>query len=301
MGQSRSGGYSQIARVPAELAWRLPKAMSNLRAAQLGTAAMTAALACMEIERGDLAKSVSSSLPFRRGAGGGDDEHDVGERNDGSGGGGSEQKSDATLHRLDRTNTLKRNKKMSRKGFVLVSGASGSVGSFATCLLVARGYRVVGVTRHLDKQNRLARFGARKSVILEDYVAQCAEDGALGEELYVGIVDVLGDGFLDMALPRLTRGGVCVSVGSMRGPTTCISLAPFIRRGVRLVGVDSRYISPALRAVVWERLARDIPPALFLEERASFATCTLEQIQPLSGRKLSSGAAPVSCVVILPG
>ena len=55
MGQSKSGGYSQIARVPAELAWRLPDVMSNLRAAQLGTAAMTAALACMEIERGDLA------------------------------------------------------------------------------------------------------------------------------------------------------------------------------------------------------------------------------------------------------
>ncbi len=305
LGQSRSGGYSQIARVPAELAWRLPEALSNLRAVQLGTAAMTAALACMEIERGDLAASVSSSSPFRRGAGWNtekttDNSVSAAAKSGAAGEGGlGEQKSDSSSDRRNRTK--RKSKKKKSKGVVLVSGASGSVGSFATHLLAERGYRVIGVTRHLEKQNRLVRFGARESLILEDFVKQCAEDGALGQETYVGVVDVLGDGFLDKALPRLVRGGVCVSVGSMRGPTTQISLAPFIKRGVRLVGVDSRYISPALRAVVWERLVRDISPTLFTRESECFATCDMGQIQPLSGRKLSSGAAPVSCVVVLGG
>ena len=245
----------------------------------------------MEIERGDLAASVSSSSSFRRG----DSPTPLSATSGGKNHEGEQVKSDSSSNRKNRSNKQKK-----RKGVVLVSGASGSVGSFATCILAARGYQVVAVTRHPEKQNRLVRFGARKSIILEDFISECAEDGALGDQTYVGVVDALGDGFVNLVLPRLIRGGICVSVGAICGPTTSISLAPFIRRGVRLVGVDSRYVSPALRAAAWERLVRDVRPSLFDEESASFATCMLGQVQPLSIRKLSSGASPVSVVVTLP-
>lgn len=271
LGRSRSGGYSQISRVPAELCWKLPDEMTNIRAVQLGTAAVTAALACLEIERGDLEKDTK---PW--------DEED------------GETKSNDTNTKMVGSGLRKRK---SKRGSVLVSGASGSIGSFVTLLLVSSGYRVVAVTRHLDKQSRLARFGARRSIILEDFQKECEEDGALGEETYVGAVDILGDGFLNLCLPRLTRGGVCVAVGSLRGATTTLSTIPFIRRGVRLVGVDSRYISSPLRSRVWRKLLRQIPGSIFAEENDSFQTVSLEQIQPLSGRKLSSGAGPVSVVV----
>ena len=313
LGQSRSGGFSQIARVPAKLAWKLPTTMDNMKAAQLGTAAMTAALACMEIERGDLAASLTlSSTCHQAGRRSISDNSKIPEEKEqlnyddveGSG----EQEGDASSNRRSQVNEMgkkikKKNKKTKKKkyrGSVLVSGASGSVGSFVTCLLVARGYRVVAVTRHLEKQNRLYRFGAHSTIILEDFLAECSEDGDLGIETYVGVVDMLGEGFTNACLPRLSRGGVCVSLGALCGPIASIPMAPFVRRGVRLVGVDSRYVSHALRCAAWEQLAKYVPWDLLEAEKDSFTTATLAQIQPLSGRKLSSGAAPVSTIIVLP-
>jgi acrylyl-CoA reductase (NADPH) len=143
-------------------------------------------------------------------------------------------------------------------GDVLVTGATGGVGSVAIALLSKLGYRVTAASGKPQEADYLAALGAAATV-------DRAEFGAAGKPLqkerWAGVVDALGSHTLANALAQTRYGGVVAACGLAQGMDLPASVAPFILRNVTLAGVDSVMAPRALRQQAWDRLATDLAPA----------------------------------------
>jgi len=145
------------------------------------------------------------------------------------------------------------------RGEVLVTGATGGVGSVAVALLAKLGYQVVAATGKSSEAAYLKTLGA--SAVLER--ASLATPGKpLQKERWAGVIDALGSHSLANALAQTRYGGVVAACGLAQGLDLPSSVMPFILRGVSLLGVDSVMAPLALRQRAWDRLARDLDPAL---------------------------------------
>ncbi|MFZ9250701.1 MAG: MDR family oxidoreductase [Hylemonella sp.] len=156
-------------------------------------------------------------------------------------------------------------------GEVLVTGATGGVGSVAVALLSKLGYRVVAVTGKPEQTDYLMRLGA-SSVMARSELS--APGKPLQKERWSGVIDALGSHTLVNALAQTRYGGVVAACGLAQGMDLPGSVAPFILRGVTLAGIDSVMAPLEQRRLAWDRLARDLDPEL-LEQM-------LEEV-PLSG------------------
>jgi acrylyl-CoA reductase (NADPH) len=141
------------------------------------------------------------------------------------------------------------------KGDVLVTGASGGVGSIAIALLSKLGYRVVASTGKLEEADYLKSLGAA-DVIDRSTLSQPAKP--LASERWAGAVDSVGSHTLATVLSQTRHGGTVTSCGLAQGPDLPGYVAPFILRGVTLAGINSVYISQEKRIEAWARLARDL-------------------------------------------
>jgi acrylyl-CoA reductase (NADPH) len=153
-------------------------------------------------------------------------------------------------------------------GEVLVTGATGGVGSVAIALLARLGHRVVAASGKPHEADYLRRLGAA-SVI--DRAEFSAAGKPLQKERWVAAIDALGSTALVNVLAQVRYGGVVAACGLAQGLDLPGSVAPFILRGVTLVGVDSVMCPRARREQAWTRLARDLDPAL-LEAMTSEVT-----------------------------
>lgn len=140
------------------------------------------------------------------------------------------------------------------KGEVLVTGASGGVGSFAVGLLHEAGYRVAASTGSPDAHDLLGRLGADRIIEREALAAGAARPLDSGE--WAGAVDVVGGKTLEALLSRLKRHGSAVACGLAGGHTLHTTVFPFILRGVRLIGVDTNTCPVPMRRQAWAQLAR---------------------------------------------
>jgi len=144
-------------------------------------------------------------------------------------------------------------------GEVLVTGATGGVGSVAIALLGKLGYQVVAATGKAGEADYLKALGA--SAIIDR--AELASAGKpLQKERWAAVVDAVGSHTLVNALAQTRYGGVVAACGLAQGMDLPGSVAPFILRGVTLAGVDSVMAPLAKRQRAWDRLARDLDPAL---------------------------------------
>ena len=143
-------------------------------------------------------------------------------------------------------------------GEVVVTGASGGVGSVAVALLAASGYRVAAVTGRMEEAGYLKGLGAT-SVL--DRSELTGKPRALGKERWAGAVDVAGGVVLANVLSMMAYRGVVAACGLAGGMDLPTSVAPFILRGVTLAGVDSVMCPREDRLVAWQRLARELDMA----------------------------------------
>jgi acrylyl-CoA reductase (NADPH) len=141
------------------------------------------------------------------------------------------------------------------KGEILVTGAAGGVGSVAVALLAKLGYTVVGVTGRPEERDYIMGLGA--SEVLERS-AFSTPGKPLGRERWAGAVDVVGSHTLANVCATTRYGGVVTACGLAGGMDLPASVAPFILRGVTLVGVDSVMAPRALRLQAWQRLSVDL-------------------------------------------
>jgi putative YhdH/YhfP family quinone oxidoreductase len=145
------------------------------------------------------------------------------------------------------------------KGPVIVSGATGGVGSIAIEILAKRGYHVVALTGKESETDYLKGLGA-KEVLLRQSL-DLAKIKPLGKETWAGAVDNLGGDVLAWMASTMKVGGALASIGLAASFTLNTTVMPFILRGVSLLGIDSVNCPMAQRAAVWQRLATDMRPA----------------------------------------
>ncbi|WP_042355879.1 NADPH:quinone oxidoreductase family protein [Bacillus rubiinfantis] len=145
------------------------------------------------------------------------------------------------------------------KGKVLVTGATGGVGSFAVSILAKLGYQVEASTGKNTQQRYLLDLGASAVISREEVY-----DGkirALGKQKWAAAIDPVGGEFLASVLSQVQYGGSVAVSGLTGGPKVPTTVFPFILRGVNLLGIDSVYCPMETRVNIWNRLASDYKPA----------------------------------------
>ncbi|NTZ04822.1 acrylyl-CoA reductase (NADPH) [Burkholderia metallica] len=143
-------------------------------------------------------------------------------------------------------------------GEIVVTGAAGGVGSVATAILARLGYRVVAVTGRPADADYLRELGAAEIL---DRSPFSAPGKPLGKERWAGAVDVAGSHVLANVCASTRYRGVVTACGLAAGMDFPTTVAPFILRGVTLVGIDSVMCPRAERLEAWRRLASDLDVA----------------------------------------
>ncbi|SBS25113.1 Acrylyl-CoA reductase AcuI [Marinomonas spartinae] len=145
-------------------------------------------------------------------------------------------------------------------GEVLVTGANGGVGSFAIRLLSRLGYKVVASTGRMAESDYLRSLGANE-IIDRDYLSELGKP--LQKERWAGAIDCVGSHTLVNVCASTQYGGVVTACGLAQGMDFPASVAPFILRGIKLIGIDSVMRPLEDRIEAWERLGELLKPEDF--------------------------------------
>jgi acrylyl-CoA reductase (NADPH) len=168
-------------------------------------------------------------------------------------------------------------------GPVLVTGASGGVGSLAVLLLAKLGYHVVAATGRVDSSREfLTRLGAREIIPRAELARPCKP---LESERWAGAIDSVGGETLATVLAQTRYRGTVAACGLAGGTGLPTTVMPFILRGVTLAGIDSNMASRERREHAWRRLADLVDPTLLR---------TLYAVRPIA-------AVPTLCKALLAG
>ncbi len=138
-------------------------------------------------------------------------------------------------------------------GVVLVTGATGGVGSVAVALLASLGYRVAASTGKAEQEDYLKSLGAEQVVLRADL--QAGTDKPMLKEQWAGAVDCVGGDILFNVVKSLRYGASVACCGLTAGVAFKGSVLPFILRGVNLLGVDSVELPLVVKASMWDRLS----------------------------------------------
>ncbi|MGB6281291.1 MAG: YhdH/YhfP family quinone oxidoreductase, partial [Syntrophobacteria bacterium] len=136
------------------------------------------------------------------------------------------------------------------RGEILVTGATGGVGSFAVAMLAKIGYQVVAVTGKIDEKQFLIDLGA-KEVISRDAATDISGKPLL-KGRWAGVVDAVGGEILSTAIRATKLHGAVTCCGNVASPDLPINVYPFILRGISLVGIDSQSFPMTFRRQTWE-------------------------------------------------
>ncbi len=147
-------------------------------------------------------------------------------------------------------------------GPVIVTGAAGGVGSVATAVLSKLGYHIIASTGRMSEQGYLKDLGAAEVI---DRGELSAPAKPLAKERWAGGIDSVGSTTLANLLSMTKYGGAIAACGLAAGMDLPSSVAPFILRGVSLLGIDSVMCPLALRKTAWARLASDLDHAKLAE------------------------------------
>jgi putative YhdH/YhfP family quinone oxidoreductase len=143
-------------------------------------------------------------------------------------------------------------------GEILVTGATGGVGSIAVSILARAGYRVVAATGKSADEAFLRTLGAAAVIPREEVTA--GSERPMMKERWAGVVDVVGGEILAAAIKSTRCGGAVTCCGLVGSADLAMNVFPFILRGVSLLGIDSVNCPPAPRLQVWSRLSTDWKP-----------------------------------------
>lgn len=160
------------------------------------------------------------------------------------------------------------------QGDILVTGATGGVGSVAVAILAKAGYRVVAATGKASETDFLKSLGAAEVIDREEVLA--GAERPMMKERWAGVVDCVGGDTLVAAIKATRYGGTVTCCGLVGSIDLNVNVYPFILRGVSLLGIDSVQCPMEPRLKVWQKLAGEwkLPQ---LEELAS--ECTLSDLE----------------------
>ena len=136
---------------------------------------------------------------------------------------------------------------------VIVSGATGGVGSISVGLLAKLGYEVHAITGKKDQNEVLSSMGASKIILRDVYMSEPVKP--LDKAIYAGAVDTVGGDILSKIVSMVNNQGVVSCCGNVAGAMFTSSVFPFILRGVQLSGIDSAESSLTLKSELWNLLS----------------------------------------------
>jgi putative YhdH/YhfP family quinone oxidoreductase len=159
-------------------------------------------------------------------------------------------------------------------GEVLVTGATGGVGSVAVGILSKLGFNVAAATGKTEEKNFLTKLGAQTIISRAD--ANDLSGRPLQKARWAGVIDTVGGNILATAIKSTKYGGLVAACGNAMSADLAVSVYPFILRGVSLLGVDSVEIPMKTRLRTWQKLAQDWKVDLsdIMNE------CVLEELSP---------------------
>ncbi len=143
-------------------------------------------------------------------------------------------------------------------GNILVTGATGGVGSIAVSLLHKLGYNVIAVTGKPEAKDMLLQIGAKDIILREELDDKSGKMLLKGN--WAGVIDTVGGNMLSTALKSTSYGGSVTCCGNIASPELLTSIYPFIIRGITLHGVDSVMCPMNLRLELWSLLANEWKP-----------------------------------------
>jgi len=162
-----------------------------------------------------------------------------------------------------------------RSGPVLVTGATGGVGSLAVSILAKSGYEVIAATGKPEQEEYLRRLGAA-SVILRKDLAD-APGRALLHSRWAGAIDTAGGEILASVLKGVRYGGAVAACGMAASPELRMTVYPFILRSVSLLGIDTANCPMKTRKLIWEKLAGSWKPDTL---ETVVTECALDDVEP---------------------
>ncbi|AYY79373.1 MAG TPA: oxidoreductase [Proteus vulgaris] len=153
-------------------------------------------------------------------------------------------------------------------GDILVTGASGGVGSTAISLLTALGYQVTALSGRASNHDYLRKLGAKNIITREEFEPA---GRALDKQRWAGAIDTVGGQILANILSQTNYNGTVAACGLAGGFSLPTTVMPFILRNVRLQGVDSVYFPAEKRAQVWQRLLKLLPETFYQQAMTEIA------------------------------
>lgn len=148
------------------------------------------------------------------------------------------------------------------KGKILVTGATGGVGSIAVAMLAKRGYQVVASTGKESEYEYLKEIGASEVISREEVTGE--KYRPLDKQLWAAAIDPVGGQTLGSILSKLHYNGSVAVSGLTGGTDVPATVFPFILRGINLLGIDSVYCPMETRMELWKRMATDLKPDVLL-------------------------------------
>ena len=138
-------------------------------------------------------------------------------------------------------------------GDILVTGATGGVGSIAIAILSKLGYNITAISGKKERIDFLKKIGANEVILREEFEEESKK--TLLREKYAGVVDTVGGKILANALKQIKYDGVATCCGLTSSHELNTNVFPFILRGVRLIGIDSVECKLEKKQAAWEKLA----------------------------------------------
>ncbi|WP_109396104.1 acrylyl-CoA reductase (NADPH) [Proteus faecis] len=157
-------------------------------------------------------------------------------------------------------------------GDILVTGASGGVGSTAISLLTALGYQVTALSGRASNHDYLRKLGAKNIITREEFEPA---GRALDKQRWAGAIDTVGGQILANILSQTNYNGTVAACGLASGFSLPTTVMPFILRNVRLQGVDSVYFPAEKRTQVWQRLLKLLPETFYQQ---AMTEITLDEV-----------------------
>ena len=161
---------------------------------------------------------------------------------------------------------------LDKEGEVLVTGASGGVGSMAVAIFSGQGYKVVAGTGKTDQEDYLKNIGASSIISREEMNDRSGK--ALLSGRWSGVVDTVGGNILSTAIASAKQWGVVAACGNVASVELHTTVFPFILRGISLLGINSEKTPMALREKLWLKLASEWKPGKL---DIMYEECSLEE------------------------
>ena len=158
-------------------------------------------------------------------------------------------------------------------GQVIVTGATGGVGSVALNILSTLGYNTVAVSGKMEEQEFLRILGAKEIILRSDFLK--LDKKPILSARYAGAIDTVGGEYLENILKTLNPQGMVATCGSVAGTNLNISVFPFILRGITLTGISAQNYPLELRPEMWEKLGKAWRPDYLLQ---NFNEITLNEL-----------------------